>query len=205
MIHLSDVQFLSPCAIFKAKYLSLKCVNLGHTCILPLSRSDTLPAAVIEKVLLGHQRMGDCKIVVLSDVHSAQCLCSPEERKSLKPGDETAPASHHCLILKKWLNSILQNTWPTQTLKLPEKSRGHIKSIKMVILQSRKEGRWRTASLMETRQANETHYYTLDWVSVKAQALKSDTHLKSVHLQGNYDAHLCECEWMCERFVCMCV
>lgn len=155
--------------------------------------------------VVSHPEDGRPEFVVLSDVHSTQCWCSPEERKSLRPGDETAPASHHCLIFKKWLNSIFHNTWPTQTLKLPEKSRGHIKIIKMVILQSRKEGRWRTASLMETRQANETHYYTLDWVSVKAQALKSDTHLKSVHVQWNYDAHLCECEWMCEKFVCMCV
>lgn len=83
MTHLSDVQLLSPCAIFKPKYVGLKCVNLGHTCILPLSRSDALPAAIIEKVLLGPQRMGDREIVALLDVHCAQCLYSRQgEKKS---------------------------------------------------------------------------------------------------------------------------
>lgn len=56
-------------------FLSPNTLNCGWMCFLPLSRPDTLPAAVITKVLWGPRRTG---LAVMSTVP----CCSPEERNS---------------------------------------------------------------------------------------------------------------------------
>lgn len=63
MIHLSDVSFWL-CAIFKGRYSELR--SHTHTHVLALSCSDTLPAAIIERVLQGLQGRGPWELFVAS-------------------------------------------------------------------------------------------------------------------------------------------
>lgn len=83
-------------------FLHPNALNSGHTCVLPLRSSDALPAAIIEKVLLGLQRTGGREMAAVWDVHSAQCLRSPEERTGLQPGDESAPSEPPLQISAVW-------------------------------------------------------------------------------------------------------